>query len=147
MNENVMTQKICVKCKSPKPVSEFSKNNSRSDGLRLECKACQAAYDRVWHRENRERLAVISRTWAELNKDKINTATRKWKVNNQDKIRVQNKVRNAVRRGEITHASHWICFDCDCVAQHYHHEDYGKPFYVVALCRRCHKARHAIDDK
>ena len=34
----------CIKCGEVKPFSEFSKNRSKKDGLRSDCKVCQKAY-------------------------------------------------------------------------------------------------------
>jgi hypothetical protein len=38
--------KICSKCKQEKSFNEFSKDNSREDGLVTFCKACKAKYDK-----------------------------------------------------------------------------------------------------
>ena len=36
-----MAEKTCLKCRQPKPVSEFAKNRTKPDGLQGECKACR----------------------------------------------------------------------------------------------------------
>ena len=39
-------KKVCSKCKTEKPVAEFGKDRSRSDGLRSYCRQCQRDYDK-----------------------------------------------------------------------------------------------------
>jgi hypothetical protein len=43
-------EKLCTTCRQTKPVSEFSKNGRRSDGLKHQCKPCAIAYDKRWRR-------------------------------------------------------------------------------------------------
>lgn len=43
-------QKWCLRCQQWKPLAEYSKNTSVWDGLRWQCKACEAEY-RATHKE------------------------------------------------------------------------------------------------
>lgn len=38
--------KVCTDCKKPKAKSDFAKNGSKSDGLQVQCRACQSARGR-----------------------------------------------------------------------------------------------------
>ena len=44
--------KICSKCGTNKPKSEFSKNLAKRDGLQGHCKECRQKYQKQWYREN-----------------------------------------------------------------------------------------------
>lgn len=54
-----ITHKKCNRCRVTKPVTEFSKDRSTSDGYRGQCKPCRSAYRRgrrdVYVREHEER--------------------------------------------------------------------------------------------
>lgn len=50
--------KVCTKCKQRLPITNFVRDNSRTDGRYAQCKACVSAYRRKWYAENRDaRLA------------------------------------------------------------------------------------------
>jgi len=66
--------KICTKCKTEKPLSEFGKDNTRKSGRTSHCKQCKAAYERnrgkkrpnrIDHRRNR-RLGIVERDYLEM---------------------------------------------------------------------------------
>ena len=42
---NIPTVKHCSQCQTPKLVSQFSRDKSKSDGLRTRCKDCDRAYE------------------------------------------------------------------------------------------------------
>lgn len=68
-----MTTKIkkCGKCGIEKPISEFSKCPSHSDGLQSVCKECVNIYNKIYFRKNRERLLVALKLYREINCDKV----------------------------------------------------------------------------
>ena len=45
--------KICTRCNTAKPVTEYSKRKGYKDGILSWCKDCQREYDRTW-RKNME---------------------------------------------------------------------------------------------
>ena len=47
--------KRCPSCRETKPVSEFGRNQSLSDGLSFYCLACNRERSRAWYRESRRR--------------------------------------------------------------------------------------------
>lgn len=51
----------CYRCKIVKPVSEFSKNKARPNGLNAVCKACHKAYSDT--PENKERARATHLAW------------------------------------------------------------------------------------
>ncbi len=56
-----MEEKICPKCKLPKPASEFHKNRSKADGLTSYCKPCRRILSDERHAVNPGRRAEIMR--------------------------------------------------------------------------------------
>ncbi|MBY6061659.1 hypothetical protein [Microbacterium esteraromaticum] len=52
--------KRCGTCKKSKPLADFNRKSSRSDGLQEVCRECNRASSRKYYRENRQHhLAVI----------------------------------------------------------------------------------------
>ena len=49
-----METKVCNKCGKEKPISEFSKNSRKRDGLQTACKECMAEYNRLHYQKNKE---------------------------------------------------------------------------------------------
>jgi hypothetical protein len=39
--KTVITQKVCSRCKQPRPLAAFDRDSSKSDGLRPDCKVCR----------------------------------------------------------------------------------------------------------
>ena len=62
-----METKSCSKCGETKPLDEFSKDKSTTDGRQYRCKPCNAAY----HRANRQRVSERGRAYREANRDRI----------------------------------------------------------------------------
>ena len=47
--------KKCSKCKTEKPVSQFSKNKYKKDGLQSQCKECNIETSKTWNATNPEK--------------------------------------------------------------------------------------------
>lgn len=58
MSEEVLT-KVCSKCGIEKPVSAFSKDNSKNDGLQIYCKECAAKSKKKHRNNNKTRDCVV----------------------------------------------------------------------------------------
>lgn len=54
--------KTCSKCKSDKDLSDFYKDKSKRDGMRKECKTCQAAQHKL-RRDSEDGRAYQKRYW------------------------------------------------------------------------------------
>ena len=61
--------KTCTKCGETKPRTEFSKARASKDGLQFWCKACLAAYNKVYHSANAEKIADRMNEWRKANPD------------------------------------------------------------------------------
>lgn len=78
--------KTCSKCKVEKDVSAFSKNRRKKDGLRPECKACQAETNRKEYSKNKESRAETSRKWQAENKERHRELSRNWVASNKERV-------------------------------------------------------------
>lgn len=92
--------KQCTRCKQVKPLTEFWRDRSKSDGHRSQCTECRKRYkqshavqireqQRSWHQRNPH----YARNWfkarpgynaAERRKEQKRAATRKWRENNKE---------------------------------------------------------------
>jgi hypothetical protein len=77
--------KRCKKCGATKPLELFYKAAGTRDGLRGECKECNAAAKAAWYQQNRD--AVIRKVQA-------------WQAANPERVRAVRKKRNVARRAE-----------------------------------------------
>jgi len=109
-----MPTKICTKCKKPKDISEFSKDNRNKHGLRSKCKACSkeyrqehkeeitehrkqykkdhkkeiAARDKRYNQKHKEARAAYQKTYRQIHKEERIKYIKKYcKIN---KIRISN---------------------------------------------------------
>lgn len=62
--------KTCSKCKEVKPITEFTKDKQRSDGLRPSCKACKRAWSVAYYEATREKQSAYAKAWAAANPEK-----------------------------------------------------------------------------
>ena len=87
----VETLKRCTHCKEPKPLDQFHKCRSRSDGLNNKCKPCTC------------KLVKIDR---ERHGDKRKAAFARWRDNNRDHLRQREQRRKMEKRAQcaIAHA-------------------------------------------
>lgn len=58
-----VSMKYCKKCDTEKPLSEFHKNKSKSDGLTSNCKTCVSDQYQKWYSENSAMKNQYSRDW------------------------------------------------------------------------------------
>jgi 5-methylcytosine-specific restriction endonuclease McrA len=109
--------KRCWKCKRELPISKFSKDSTRGDGLRACCKECAAEYATARYAvkseeilakaaadyaanpekfkainarnyaKNPEKKLAQNKAWKENNKERVREENRKWRENNRDKER------------------------------------------------------------
>jgi len=55
--------KVCTKCRSSKPFSEFRRCSRAPDGFEWWCKGCRGAYDRAWKAANPSKAKEYSRAF------------------------------------------------------------------------------------
>lgn len=94
--------KFCPQCQENKPVSEFYKNKSKSDGLQSYCKGCKKAVD-ANHRlkrpeyqsqyvaKNREKIAEQQRAYRDANKENLRVASKLYRQANAEILRQKHR--------------------------------------------------------
>ena len=83
--------KVCSKCKTEKPLSEFHRDRSSKDGHHSWCKACKRKWYRdnrdcwaKWYRKNREVVIARSRKWYRDNSDRAIASSARWYRENHE---------------------------------------------------------------
>ena len=146
--------KTCSNCKTEKPLDDFNRERSRSDGRQRTCRECHSAYIKRYQQQPevkaRRRAYHSSEKGKETKRRYVATpkgrevrreAARKWQQANKEKVRVHSELHRAVRRGELERPDG--CERCGKEGPtDAHHADYGKPLEVEWICRQCHRAEH-----
>lgn len=161
-----MESKICNNCKNTLPVSFFSKDRNKKDGLRTICKPCTGektkaryaansdalkAYAIKWRKENKEKVEQYKRENAELlrekqrqkrakNPEKVYEEGRRYYETNAKRVIARARLHRAIASGKVVPM---LCQVCGEYA-HGHHPDYDRPLDVVWLCPKHHAQAHAL---
>ncbi len=132
----------CTKCKAIKTAADFGIDRARKNGLSCWCKECMRTCARARYYRKRDVLLAHNKVRSQdpAYKAMINAAVRRYAERNPQKRWAHTTLNNAVRRGKLKRGD---CRDCGTPNAHAHHHDYSKPFDVVWMCPRCHKAEHA----
>lgn len=104
--------KTCTKCKETKPVSEFTRDKSKKDGLRTTCKACHKAYreankgliaakKKAWAAANKESIAAKKKAWRQSNKESIDAQKKAWDAANPDKVKGYQKAYREANKEKV----------------------------------------------
>lgn len=56
--EDTMDSKLCKKCLTVKPVSEFNKKTSAADGLQTYCRSCSSIHNAAYKKANRKKCTA-----------------------------------------------------------------------------------------
>lgn len=135
--------KRCPKCDSIKPLSEFSRNRTRYDGVNGWCKSCMKIIaETIRQRESyRIKQRLAANNWRQLpeNKEKHRLSASRERLKEPEKIIARRKVRDAISQNRITRQP---CSVCGSVTSQAHHENYAKPLEVIWLCQAHHKQLH-----
>ena len=89
--------KTCTKCGATKPVAEYHKDRTHSDGLRSSCKLCVSAYMKTNYVANREQIIAKTYAWIEQNRDRHNAKSNKWARLNPGKVNARTARRYATK--------------------------------------------------
>ncbi len=87
--------KICNKCQTTKPFTEFRPHKETKDKLTTYCKPCLREQVRNWIKTNKEYINLWQKDYRNKNKQKINASQKKWRNNNKGKKNADNSFRNA----------------------------------------------------
>ena len=146
--------KVCSKCKVEKHLMEFYLQYEVGT-RRPDCKACKRAHTRRYWAANGPRCRAKARERYAARPEVHLAQGRRWRERHPEQARQGlRRYRRGHRRRELvrqaTKALHALglievedrCADCGGGPVELHHPDYGDPFHVVPLCRRCHMRRH-----
>lgn len=138
--------KLCRKCDTVKPLSEFGKNRARKDGLQDLCKPCRNAYKIEWRRKNPEKRKEYDRRYYQKHGDKRREYAKehyppeyyaevykRWARNNPERVKYHKWRRKALEKQQLGHVSSDIecrllteqagcCLYCGEVLKDYHLE-------------------------
>jgi hypothetical protein len=74
--------KKCSRCAALKPLDQFSKCATTSDGLKCHCKTCQSISNKAAYAANREKERQRAQEWRLANPEKAKDTTAKWRKEN-----------------------------------------------------------------
>lgn len=152
--------KACKKCKLDLPLTAFRPRKDSKDKLTYVCKACEAAWRKIYMQTDRakelsriktrkfkqtERGAQYQIEFSKSDANKI--CQRKWRDSvkgteeYRHKMRARKRVWYAKKTGKIKYEPCSVCGTTKNV--HAHHHDYSKPLDVVFLCHKHHEMEHA----
>lgn len=96
-------KKICKKCGRELPLSDFSKDKSKKDGLNTCCKECRKKYSKQWYAENREKKAEYMKQYNKQyyaeNREAILEYKKQYQAENKETILEYKKQYYATLRG------------------------------------------------
>lgn len=87
--------KKCFTCNVTKDLSEFNKCKKNSDGLRGDCRSCQAEYRKKHYLANREYQLEQGRRWKEENYQQVLDYASQWKRDNRERATLNENRRRA----------------------------------------------------
>ena len=136
----MISEKVCFKCDTLKPLSGYYKHAEMSDGYLGKCKECTKSDVAAHRAENISKIREYDRDRAKLphRKAHIKRTVERHNEENPLQYSARNKVNNAVRDGRLLKPA--SCSKCG--DNHHqiegHHEDYSKPLDVIWVCPPCH---------
>lgn len=90
--------KTCTKCKCEKHLFEFGKHNSKKDGLRIWCKDCESASDKIYKKSDKGKQAQSN--YKKSEKGKLSDS----KYNNSEKGNQARDKYSKSEKGKIAQA-------------------------------------------
>ena len=82
-----MDTKHCTTCKNEKPLTEFHRNASESDGRNHICKACRRPKSAEHYQKNKSAILAKNAAWVEANREKKNARLAAWKRAKRAEVR------------------------------------------------------------
>jgi len=91
-------KKECGVCSKLRPLAEFNKNKSSSDGHRSKCRDC----DRKYKSKNKNKIRNLSKEYYKKNSEIIKTQVKEYQHNNQEKIKVREQAYRKKNKEKIS---------------------------------------------
>lgn len=152
---NIIQDRLCLDCKETKPITEFSINNHRRDGLCIYCKSCSHIrrinyYDRFKEKEVAKHKEYCKKNWKRI----------------RDKNRQNRNKKRLDKKSELVKLHGGKCVVCGynrhISAFDFHHKDPKTKTFTLGsvrqfpldilieeskkcalLCANCHRELHA----
>lgn len=139
-----MLTKTCKVCGRRKPLADFYRNLTYTDGLSSKCKLCQNTQSKAWREANKEhvRQTHLAYYHTERGRRFMYATIKAYMKRNPQKRAVHIMVGNAIRDGRLIRG---VCETCGAEKVQAHHDNYDKPFEVRWFCRSCHVAHHKAE--
>jgi 5-methylcytosine-specific restriction endonuclease McrA len=80
--------KECTKCREWKVLMEFNKRTKAKDGLRNDCKSCQAIARKKDYRANRDKQLAYNTKWRQENPSYYQEYKQQWEIENKENRRL-----------------------------------------------------------
>ena len=87
VNVDGALSKRCPKCKTIKPLTDFSADQSKNCGYSVWCKLCSRGKFAKYYKANREHDKASSQAWRAENRDWSREISADWKARNPDRVR------------------------------------------------------------
>lgn len=138
---NASSSKVCFKCGTQQPLTEFYRHSKMADGHLNKCKSCTKRDVSENRLKNIESIREYDRRRASLpHRKKLSIELQRiWRRLDKRKDHCHNKLARAVRKGLIDRLP---CVVCGAKRTQAHHESYDRPLDVVWYCAAHHAARH-----
>lgn len=78
--------KRCKKCNNIKPLSDFYKNKSYSDGYASSCKKCILEYEKQYQAAHKKEISKKHKRYYQKNKEKMTERSKEYYQRNKDRI-------------------------------------------------------------
>ena len=89
--------KVCTKCKEPKKLYEFYKDNIRKDRRNPWCIKCVKKY----YKDNKEKILEKSKNYYEKNREKIKETVQNYQKKNREKIKNRQRIYNKKNKRKL----------------------------------------------
>lgn len=100
----LMQVKQCTKCNETKPLEEFYRDRSKTDGRSTRCRSCVREAERRRREANPEPHREASRRWREANREADQEKSRRWHEANREASREnKRRLREAHREAVLDH--------------------------------------------
>lgn len=137
--------KVCFKCRTPKPLSEFYRHAAMGDGHLGKCKECTKADATAVRLAKIEHYRAYDRARASAphRRAQASRLQKDYRQQRPERKYAQSALRAAMLAGKVTPLPCLICGE----KAEAHHPDYSSPLDVVWLCSPHHKQTHAMARK
>lgn len=145
--------KRCSTCKQYKQLSEFSKDRSRKDGFKNDCKTCDRAYRQsekgktVHRRANKKyqktpKAKVAHKHYRQSEKGKAfyRKHAHRYRIGHPERINARKAVNEAIKVGKLPRPDSLQCSCGEQAEAYHHHKGYEQEHWldVVPVCILCH---------